>query len=182
MAKVRNRFTKLGRALSTSHHESSTASKKRSRSISEILDSDQRSLSDQPSLSSMIDGGGGLRGGASGEESLVLVYHGYTVVDEPRFNKDVLQALRSIRTTGYSSSKHVTLSYSSKTLRVAEGAEEAILVCPLHAVGVVSAVAVLVVVCIHVARYSCAHQVSTDRQPGLGSIHSICTPTRRARG
>ena len=137
MAKVRNRFTKLGRALSTSHHDtSSTASKKRSRSISEILDSDQ------PSLSSIIDGGSGLLGGgASREESLVLVYHGYTVVDEPRFSRDVLLALRSIRTTG-SSSKHVTLTYSNGTLRVAEGAEEAILACPLHSVGVVSDVCV----------------------------------------
>ncbi len=136
MAKVKTRFNKISRALSTSNHESSTVFKKRSRSISEILDSDQ------PSLSSVIDGGGQQFDSSSlscsvAGESMILLYKGYTCVEEPRSSKEVLLALRSIRTTN-NSSKYVTLSYSNGTLRVAEGAQEAILACPLHSIGLVS--------------------------------------------
>ena len=148
MAKVKNRFTRLGRALSTSHHEPNAAMfKKRSRSISEILDSEQ------PSISSVLDGGQTRFGPP--EESLVLIYHGYTCVDEPRSSKDVVLALRSIR-TNYYSSKPVTLTYSNGTLRVAEGAGDGILVCPLHSIGLVSIVVFGCVVSnIHCVQYSC---------------------------
>lgn len=120
MDKMKNRFTKIGRSnrtFSTSNYESSPHFiKKRSRSISEILESDH---TPSPGLHQ-------------------LVYHGYICVDDPRSNKDVVSALRAVR-GGLFYDKLVSVSHENGTLRVAEGSgdEEGILVCPLHSIALV---------------------------------------------
>lgn len=91
--------------------------KKRSRSISEILESDYTPSS-------------------SGQSLYLLTYHGYTCVDDPRSSKEVLSALRVVR-GGMFNNKLVSVSHDNGTLRVAEGTGEGILVCPLHSVGLV---------------------------------------------
>ena len=118
MEKVKSRISKMGRStrtFSTSNYDPSSPNpmKKRSRSISEILDSDHA-----PS------------------HGYQLTYHGYMCVDDPRSSKEVLSALRAVR-GGSFNSKLVTVTYHNGTLRVAEGDGEGILVCPLHAIGVV---------------------------------------------
>lgn len=124
MAKVKNRFTKFGRTnrtFSTSNSDPavSGAFKKRSRSISEILDSDHTPSSGLLSACHQ------------------LTYHGYMCVDDPRSSKDVLNALRSVR-GGLFNNKLVSLSFENGTLRVAEGSGDGILVCPLHSIALVS--------------------------------------------
>lgn len=124
---MKSTFTKLGRAFSTSQYDPSTSgSKKRNRTASEILDSEHthQTHAHPGGLNPLGD-------------FLLLVYHGYTLVEDPRSNKDVLAALRSIK-EGSASSKHVSISYSNGTLRVAEGSGDGILVCPLHSVAMVS--------------------------------------------
>lgn len=122
MDKVKSHLNKIGgrpnRTFSTSNYDpsSSTAHKKRSRSISEMLESDSA-----PS--------------ASGHPHQ-LMYHGYMCVDDPRSNKEVISALRAVR-GGMFNDKVVTLSHENGTLRVAEGSGDAILVCPLHSVALV---------------------------------------------
>ena len=119
MDKVKSRFTKIGRPVrtfSTSNYDpSSPASKKRTKSMSssEFLDSDHT-----PSPPHQ------------------LTYHGYMCVDDPKSNKDVLNALRTARGSLFKNMV-VTLSHGQGTLRVAEGSGDAILVCPLHSVALV---------------------------------------------
>ena len=121
MDKVKHRFTKIGRTFSTSSHFDPSAPnpiKKRSRSISEILESDHTPSS-----------------GHTGP--YLLTYHGYMCVEDPRSSKDVVHCLRAVRGSHFND-KLVSVSHSSGTLRVAEGTGEGILVCPLHSIGLVS--------------------------------------------
>ena len=119
---LKSRFTKIrtNRTFSTSNHDPSSPNpvKKRSRSISEILDSDHTSSS-------------------PGHSPYLLTYHGYMCVDDPRSNKEVLSGLRAVR-GGMFNNKLVSVTHHSGTLRVAEGTGEGILVCPLHSIGLVS--------------------------------------------
>ena len=124
MDKVKNRLTKISRANRVPNFDpasSSTSSlKKRSHSISGVLESDHTPSSPVPP-----------------PQQLQLLYHGYMCVDDPRSNKEVLGALRAVREGSNTHSPH-SISYGNGTLRVAEGDGDALLVCPLHSVALVS--------------------------------------------